>query len=68
MGRMDLLSHICNPASGQVEGFCIVKSVQQKTNAKGAEYLDFILEQLSDLEGVAQSIGSLLENERSEDF
>lgn len=43
MGCMNLLSNICNPATGQVEGYCIVKSVQQKTNAKGADYLDFIL-------------------------
>ncbi len=42
MGKMQLLDSVIN-AAGQVEGFCIVKSVMQKTNAKGAEYLDMIL-------------------------
>lgn len=42
MGRMNLLNNAIAP-TGQVEGFCILKSVQQKTNAKGAEYLDMIL-------------------------
>lgn len=43
MGRMRLLSNVINSASGQVEGFCIIKSVQLKLNVKGAEYLDFML-------------------------
>ncbi len=42
MGKMNLLEKVIN-AAGQVEGFCVVKSVMQKTNAKGAEYLDMIL-------------------------
>lgn len=45
MGRMRLL----NEANGaKVEGFCIVKSVQVKTNVKGSAYLDMIL---ADCEG-----------------
>lgn len=43
MGRMNLLSKIHNAASNQVEGYCIVKSVAQKSNVKGSSYLDFIL-------------------------
>ena len=43
MGRMTLLSNCINPATGAVEGFCIVKSVQVKSNIKGADYLDFLL-------------------------
>lgn len=43
MGRMNLLSKIHNAASNQVEGYCIVKSVVQKSNVKGSSYLDFIL-------------------------
>lgn len=43
MGRMRLLSNIVNNATNQVEGFCLVKSVQLKVNVKGAEYLDFTL-------------------------
>lgn len=42
MGRMHLLDREIK-ATGQVEGFCIVKSVVQKTNAKGADYLDMLL-------------------------
>lgn len=42
MGKMRLMENVVN-AAGQVEGYCIVKSVQQKTNAKGADYLDLIL-------------------------
>lgn len=42
MGRMHLLDREIK-TTGQVEGFCIVKSVTQKTNAKGADYLDMIL-------------------------
>ena len=48
MGRMKLLSNIINNATNQVEGFCLVKSVQLKVNVKGAEYLDFTL---ADAEG-----------------
>lgn len=48
MGRMKLLSNVINNATNQVEGFCIVKSVQLRVNVKGAEYLDFTL---SDAEG-----------------
>ena len=48
MGRMKLLSNVINNATNQVEGFCIVKSVQLKLNVKGAEYLDFII---ADAEG-----------------
>ena len=43
MGRMNLLSSIVNPQSNQVEGFCLVRSVVQKSNVKGSDYLDFIL-------------------------
>ena len=43
MGRMKLLSSIVNHVTNQVEGFCIIKSVQMKVNVKGAEYLDFTL-------------------------
>ncbi|MBQ7060347.1 MAG: HD domain-containing protein [Clostridia bacterium] len=48
MGRMKLLSNVINNATNQVEGFCLVKSVQLKVNVKGAEYLDFVL---ADAEG-----------------
>ena len=34
MGRMLLLDQIINPANNQVEGFCIVRSVVQKSNVK----------------------------------
>ena len=45
MGRMRLVSE----AQGNtVEGFCIVKSVQVKTNIKGSPYLDMVL---TDCEG-----------------
>lgn len=43
MGRMNLLSNCINQATGAVEGFCIVRSVQVKSNIKGADYLDFLL-------------------------
>ena len=45
MSRMRLL----NEAAGTtVEGFCIIKSAEVKTNVKGAEYLDLLL---ADCEG-----------------
>ena len=43
MGRMNLLSNCINQSTGAVEGFCIVRSVQVKSNVKGADYLDFLL-------------------------
>lgn len=43
MGRMKLLDNVINSATNQVEGFCIVKSAQIKTNVKGSEYLDLII-------------------------
>lgn len=43
MGRMNLLSNCVNNATGAVQGFCLVKSVQVKSNIKGADYLDFTL-------------------------
>lgn len=43
MGRMNLLSNCINHQTGAVEGFCIVRSVQIKSNVKGADYLDFLL-------------------------
>ncbi len=43
MGRMKLLGKVANPATGQVEGYCIVKSVALKSNVKGSNYLDFVL-------------------------
>ncbi|MEA5058549.1 MAG: HD domain-containing protein [Candidatus Pelethousia sp.] len=43
MGRMFLLDQKINAASNQVEGFCIVRQVTQKSNVKGSDYLDFIL-------------------------
>ncbi|MBQ3552005.1 MAG: HD domain-containing protein [Clostridia bacterium] len=38
--RMRLLDNIINYATNQVEGFCIVKTAQVKSNVKGADYLD----------------------------
>lgn len=43
MGRMNLLSSYINKSTGQVEGFCLIKSVQIKSNIKGADYLDMVL-------------------------
>lgn len=43
MGRMNLLDNLINPATNQVEGYCIIKSVQVKSNVKGADYLDMML-------------------------
>ena len=43
MGRMNLLSNCINNATGAVEGFCIVRSVQVKSNVKGADYLDLLI-------------------------
>lgn len=43
MGRMRLLSNYVNKTSGQIEGYCIIKSVQVKSNVKGADYLDMTL-------------------------
>jgi len=43
MSRMHLLNQVINAANNQVEGFCIVRSVSQKSNVKGSEYLDFVL-------------------------
>ena len=43
MGRMNLLGNCISNSTGAVEGFCVIKSVQVKSNVKGADYLDFIL-------------------------
>ena len=43
MSRMHLLEQIINPANNQVEGYCIIRSVTQKSNVKGSDYLDFVL-------------------------
>lgn len=43
MGRMVLLDNVINKQTNQVEGYCIVRSVFEKTNVKGVPYLDFIL-------------------------
>ena len=43
MSRMLLLDQRSNPTSNQVEGFCIVRQVTQKSNVKGSDYLDFLL-------------------------
>lgn len=43
MGRMRLLDNVINAATNQVEGFCIVKSAQIKSNIKGNDYLDLVL-------------------------
>lgn len=43
MGRMNLLSNVVNPQANQVEGFCLVRNVAQKSNVKGSDYLDFVL-------------------------
>lgn len=43
MGRMNLLSSVVNAQSSQVEGYCLVRSVAQKSNVKGSDYLDFVL-------------------------
>ncbi|MCL2671587.1 MAG: HD domain-containing protein [Clostridiales bacterium] len=40
MGRMRLLRGV---ASGQVEGFCLIKSVAIRQNVKGVDYLDLVL-------------------------
>jgi len=45
MGRMRLVSEA---EGGAIEGFCIIKSVQVKTNIKGSAYLDLVL---TDCEG-----------------
>ena len=37
------MDKVANPATGQVEGYCIVKSVAVKSNVKGSDYLDLIL-------------------------
>jgi len=42
MGRMLLLGNLKNASNSQVEGYCIVKSVSQKSNIKGVSYLDLI--------------------------
>ena len=44
MGRMNLLSNCVDNSTGAVMGFCLVRSVQVKTNVKGADYLDMTLE------------------------
>lgn len=44
MGRMNLLSNYVSNQTGAVQGFCIVKSVAVKNNIKGADYLDFTLQ------------------------
>ena len=43
MGKMLLLENVINKQQNQVEGFCIIKSVTEKTNVKGTLYLDIIL-------------------------
>lgn len=43
MGKMKLLSNVINHATNQVEGFCLIKTVQLKVNVKGADYLDLTL-------------------------
>lgn len=43
MGRMKLLSNCINNATGAVEGFCVIKSLQVKSNVKGADYLDLVI-------------------------
>lgn len=43
MGRMKLLSNCINNSTGAVEGFCVVRSVQVKSNVKGVEYLDLVI-------------------------
>jgi len=40
---MNLLSSVINPATNQVEGYCIIKSVAIKSNVKGSDYLDMTL-------------------------
>lgn len=43
MGRMLLLENVINKQANQVEGFCIIKNVAEKSNVKGVSYLDFTL-------------------------
>lgn len=43
MGRMLLLDNIINKSNNQVEGFCIIKTVTERTNSKGDPYLDMRL-------------------------
>lgn len=42
MGKMFLLDNVVNKQCNQVEGFCIIKSVAEKTNVKGSLYLDLV--------------------------
>jgi len=43
MARMKLLDNVINNATGQVEGYSIIRSIQQKSNVKGSDYLDLVL-------------------------
>lgn len=43
MGRIKLLSNIINSTTNQVEGYCVIKSVQQRSNSKGSDYLDMVI-------------------------
>ncbi|MDO4567913.1 MAG: HD domain-containing protein [Clostridia bacterium] len=41
--RMRLLFNCINGSENQVEGFCVVKAAQVRSNVKGADYLDMTL-------------------------
>ena len=43
MGKMYLLENVINKQNNQVEGFCIIKSISERTNIKGVPYLDLEL-------------------------
>lgn len=43
MARMYLLDNVINNATGQVEGFAIIKNANVKTNSKGSAYVDMTL-------------------------
>ena len=43
MGRMLLLDNFINKPNNQVEGFCVIKTVTERTNSKGDPYLDMRL-------------------------
>ena len=43
MGKMLFLNNVINKSTGQVEGFCIVRSVAEKLNKKNEPYLDMVI-------------------------
>ena len=43
MGKMYILDNVINNKTGQIEGFCIIKSITEKTDKNGKMYLDLEL-------------------------